>query len=156
MQELWFLHLKSLQFLFFNICFAKCKFQEVIKFYGARTVEVRRVSFETCNPDSNNHMKNNICTGLDNLKIVLTCMSAFNHSNSKRVSCGEAIIIPILYTRNHGSKYLSDLHIQSCKLKPDLDTWKFKFFSVHHNAQWPYFSQRQREKRGYLIHESSI
>ena len=89
-----FSNLKSLPFLFFNLCFAK-QISRAIKFNGAKRGKVRRKNLGYCNhTGSNDHMRSNICIALDNLKIALTCMSAFDHNSSMRLSWGEARIIP--------------------------------------------------------------
>lgn len=111
-------------FFFFNLCFAK-QISRAIKFNGAKRGKVRRKNLGYCNhTGSNDHMRSNICIALDNLKIALTCMSAFDHNSSMRLSWEEARIIPfyVLEIRNRGSKYLSDLHTKSCHLKLDLHT----------------------------------
>ena len=57
---------------------------------------MRRKNLGNCNHNgSNDHMKSNICIALDNLKITLTCMSAFDHNNSETELRGRLVLSPL-------------------------------------------------------------
>lgn len=130
-----FSNLKSLPFLFFNLCFAK-QISRAIKFNGAKRGKVRRKNLGYCNhTGSNDHMRSNICIALDNLKIALTCMSAFDHNSSMRLSWGQARIIPfyVLETMAQVFKWLAYKKL-SLKTRPSY--LKFKFFFLDHTVLW--------------------
>ena len=89
-----FSNLKSLPFLFFNLCFAK-QISRAIGLNGAKRGRVRRENLGYCNhTGSNDHMKINMCIASGSLKIALTCMSAFDHNSSMILSWEEARTLP--------------------------------------------------------------